>query len=207
MAFQPAPGVAKVAVLAENQGETNVSTLYFKHNTSGAPPASALATLATLISNHWQDVMLNSNTLEYVMRGVEVTGLWDAVAPAVLDTSLAGVTGGLAGPVVPNNVSLAVKFSTGMTGRSSRGRNFWPSFLELEVNANRVDAARVSAIVAGYGDMIGSGIFATSWTWVVLSRYSGGAPRTIATTLPVTAVSVTDTVVDSMRRRLPKRGV
>lgn len=207
MAFQPVPGTVKAAIVGENQGELNVNTLFFEHVSSGVPPSADIEGLASNLLSHWESVMLNSLPLTYILRSIEVTGLWAAVAPAILLPAPDNTTGELAGPVAPNNVSLAIKFSTGLTGRGSRGRNFWPGFLELEVNNNRVDEARASAITAGYSDLIGAGVFHPKWTWVVVSRTVDGAPRPSGTRLPITSVSVTDTVVDSMRRRLPKRGV
>jgi hypothetical protein len=42
--------------------------------------------------------------------------------------------------------------------------------------------------------------------WCIVSRFSGGQPRTAGEVYPVIAALVTDNVADSQRRRLPGRG-
>lgn len=204
--FQPAAGVVKVAVVGQVQGETCVNTLHFKHTSSGAPDAAFVSLCAQNVYDHWLNVMLNSLPTIYDLVAVEATGLWAAVAPAALVAAPPGTTGILVNQSSPNNVSLAVKFTSGNRGRSSRGRNFWPAFQEFEVSNNRIDAARISAIVGGYSDMVGKGTFIAAGEWVILSRQQAGVRLANAVAYPVTAVSVTDDIVDSMARRLPKRG-
>lgn len=207
MAFQPCNGVIKVAINGQAQGETCVNTLYFRTTDATAPSAARVAGVTEAVALHWIDVMLGSLPSQYTLLSVEGTSLHTEAAPASLYVPETPPVGELGGDCAPNNVSLAIKFSTGLTGRSSRGRNFWPLFIENELTNNRVDTARAAAIVASYSDFIGDGTFYVGVFWGVLSRYHNNEPRGIGLCTPISAVSLTDTVVDSMRRRLPKRGV
>lgn len=205
MPFQPAGNAAEVTVRALINGEVCINTLNFLGTVGWG--AVDLSELTTAVRDAWQTNMLpilpgNYLGISCVGRGLrtetdfEETLSFGAVAAGTLpETGLS------------NNVSIAIQFKTGLIGRSNRGRNFWPLLTEESVTNNTVSTARINSILAAYNALRTAtnefGIFQLS----VLSRQQDGVLLPSAVTTPVTAFAVANNVVDSMRRRLPGRGV
>jgi hypothetical protein len=113
---------------------------------------------------------------------------------------------------LPNNVTLTVSFRTANRGRSFRGRNYVVGLGETQVAGNTVAPSVITAFDGIYSQLLASPVAAIA-TWVVVSRFSGvdpvtkePIPRVTGIATPITSVTVVDNVVDSQRRRLPKRG-
>lgn len=110
---------------------------------------------------------------------------------------------GQAGAGMPNNVSWAIKFRTGATGRSARGRMYVIGLTDQTVDSAKagvtaahgaawlaaLEATRVAAATAG-------------WQHVVLSRRTNGALRPTATHRAITEYAFTNLLLDSQRGRL-----
>jgi len=119
--------------------------------------------------------------------------------------SAAGTEGTLTSPSVPGNVTWCVKFLTGLTGRSYRGRNYIMGMTEDATVGNQMDAGRAAAFVANYEALLDL-VDATDFTWVVLSRVQNNVPLANAIGAPIINVGYTDLNLDSQRRRLTGRG-
>jgi hypothetical protein len=114
-----------------------------------------------------------------------------------------------------NNVTLAIKLSTAVLGRSGHGR-----FYFVGINAGLYNATAPNVLKAGavsdfqdantgfYNDTlnqeVASGVTARL---TVASFVTDGAPRDVAILNDVTAIVLTDNTFDSQRRRLPGRGI
>lgn len=138
--------------------------------------------------------------------GVNITlrGLENANDFLVIDTDIAGEPGVRTNDF-PNNVAWAVRRNSGLTGRSARGRVFWP-IASADRNAsseNFVDATSAAAIVAilNLFESAAQGAVASA-TEVIVSRFSGGVKRTTGITFPVVNYSYSDLKFDTMRGRL-----
>lgn len=202
MAFQPCPSVAKTAINGTYLGENCVLTMHWFASAAITP--TNLTQLATSLGGWVENFAIADLPQEYEFLSVEAKSLEAEIAPAALYNPIGSVTGLLsASPALPGNNSLAIKFTTGLTGRSARGRNYWPGFIESEVVGNFVSTGRANAIVADYQELVGAGTFVAGWQFSVLSRVTSGEPRPFGVTYPITAISVGDYVVDSQRRRLP----
>ena len=105
----------------------------------------------------------------------------------------------------PNSAALAVSFRTAARGRTARGRNYVFGMPQAYLVSNSFSAPFVNGVQSAYNTLIGVAAD-NGYTWVVASRYENNAPRTSGLTRPVTAAVVVDEVLDSQRRRLPKRG-
>lgn len=204
MAFQPCPNIAKVAVAAQLNGEECVSTTHWYQ--AGAWGSAELSALAESVRDLWNDLFLPSLPTLYVAYSVEAKGLRTQIDIATLSEFNPPAAGTLGGAIMPNNVSLAVKFSSPFTGRSTRGRNFWPAFVEGDVTGNVIASERISAIVGAYEDLKDLTLAASGFSMVVLSRVQNGVTLANGIGYGITDISVEDDIVDSMRRRLPKRG-
>lgn len=74
-------------------------------------------------------------------------------------------------PVLPGNVSLVVKFGTGMAGRAKRGRNYLAGFAEDQVVQNAWDASLVSSVIAAYENLnVELQAVSPFWQHVIASR-------------------------------------
>lgn len=203
MPFIPVPGAALVEIRASLDSQEIENTLGFYRADEEVVPANLLD-LADSVEALWAANALPLLPNTYVMRSVVATSLESQFSYQVTSTNHAGDAGTSSFVAEPNNVSLTVQFKTALRGRSYRGRNYWPALTDGVVVNNEVTAAHVDAIVAVYTAFLG--VVAAGWTWVVISRFTNNAPRNEGVTVPVQTALVVDNIVDSQRRRLPKRG-
>jgi len=205
MLFIPVPDTAQIRIEGRVDGQQTINDLYF-HHTTGPIAASDLNALTLAIA------IWNGNSyaplLNEAWTGVQVTGR--DLTSQVGFTSVSGITGqqgGVTGEAAPNNCSMAVSFRTAFSGRSNRGRNYVPVLTNSEVTENTIDTTFQLDVVNAYKELIfGGGALPAGWIWVVVSRFTGGLPRTTGVFNEVFNVLVTDSIVDSMRTRLPGRG-
>lgn len=147
------------------------------------------------------------------LRQVLATDISVAGGLSVIGTTGLPTTGGNNTTGYPNNVTLAVKWGTGLAGRSFRGRTYHIGLVITQVDTNdNVVASELNAIVGAYDALRTALDNATLGVeMVVVSRYSGvdanhkPIPRVTGITTPISGVSA-DPVTDSQRRRLPGRG-
>jgi hypothetical protein len=102
---------------------------------------------------------------------------------------------------------MAVSFRSALSGRSFRGRNYIPCLTNSQVTGNLIDVSWQGDIINAYAELLfGGGALPAGWVWVVVSRFTNNLPRVTGIFSEVFSVLVTDTIVDSQRRRLPGRG-
>lgn len=104
----------------------------------------------------------------------------------------------------PNNVTLAVKWSTGLAGRSFRGRTYHIGLAKNQVAGQIVVSSSLSSIVTAYLLLI-SAVTTAGAALSVASRFHLGVVRVTGVTTHILSASA-DPVIDSQRRRLPGRG-
>ena len=200
--------LVEIRMLLDSQRVEN--TLYFS---SGSPPSSpAMATLGNNIIAWWLENIAPITSTGVVVREVVVTDLTSDIGPQVTVVPATPLAGLVADETLPNNVSIAVSFRTEQRGRSFRGRNYFVGLTDGFVNGNNVLGTFADDLVAAY-DLLNTTPFAPTWTWSVVSRFSGvdpvtgdPIPRATGVITPITTVLVTDFTVDTQRRRLPGRG-
>lgn len=203
MAFIPVPNTAMVELFFTQDAQNMENTLYFQ---KGDPWTTLqLATLATEIITWWTANLASNTVMGVALRAVKATSLESDTAPAFELPATPGTGGTFSGVALPNNVTMAVKFLTDGRGRSARGRNYIVGIPDSEVTGNTISAAYRNSIVSAYNELRDSTVI-TSGEHVVVSRFTGGNPRTTGLAQEVTGVAITDAIVDSQRRRLPGRG-
>lgn len=204
MAFIPVPNVAAIEIRQLEGLQQVENTLYFLH--AGAITPAALQQLVQDMMDFWIANMIPVQSgyvqlLEVYGRSLDnVSGYEETVTPT------SATFGAEGGDAMPNNVTICVSFRTGLTGRTSRGRNYWIGLAEGQVTSNLVNGSAIADILDAYTGMVGEEAVSAGWTWVVVSRYLNGSPRVSGSALTVTNVICTDNIVDSQRRRLPGRG-
>lgn len=115
------------------------------------------------------------------------------------------ITGDNVSPALPNSVAACATISTGLAGRSYRGRIYVAGLCEDMVGLSRLNTEAVSDLNASLGDLITAEGF-SPFTLGVYSKVSGGVKRAAGVFTPATQVALRDNVIDSQRRRLPGRG-
>lgn len=208
MAFIPVNNAAKAALKFTAFGQQLVNTLWFIKD--GGWTESDLTDLCTAL-NSWvvgEYAPLMSNDCSYIgSTAVDMSAEGQEGVEVNLSTPEEGgnVVAGL-----PLNVTAAVKFLTGFTGRSNRGRNYFVGLGENQVTGNTLESAAITAIQGAY-DALGSYLLDMGATHVVASLFSGvdsegkPIPRSAGVTRSVTSYAM-DQFADSMRRRLTGRG-
>lgn len=204
MPFVPFANTAQVNVRGRLDGQRCENTLYFTA-VDGPFTPSLLANLAETIKDTWAAELqpLKSSTCTMVeVFAFDLSTEGSFGYTAVPTTPISGEAG--AAPL-PNNVSLAVSFRSAFRGRSGRGRNYWYGLVEDQFAGNNATGAIQTAILAGY-DTLFAAALGEGYVHVVASRFHDNLPRAVGVTFPVNAVVITDSVLDSQRRRLPGRG-
>lgn len=118
----------------------------------------------------------------------------------------ANAAGTIANSILPNNCTIAIKWSTGLAGRSFRGRTFHVGLTLGQYNSNLINTGEQASLITCYTalrtGLLGGG---TTDTLVVLSKWEDGALRSAGVATPITGVTV-EANLDSQRRRLNTRG-
>lgn len=201
MAFQPVPNTASVVVrFIENTTALFIGSNQF-HFIQVTPPMSqpAIDGLADEFNTSWSTHLapLISNAVVYA--GCTVT---DLTTETAFQASVPAATiGGVSSPRLPGNVTFAIKFNTGLTGRSRRGRCFWIGLAESQVIGNSVDGNLAADIVEGFG-LLQDDLLSIGWQFAIVSRIQDGVELPEGIPYPITSVTVTDLRVDTMRSRL-----
>lgn len=204
MAFIPVPNTARVELVYTLAGIYAENVLHFKFATSPSP--NQMTQLAVDLKAWWIANLKPLMSTATILDKILVANLDSVNAQAIeYAVSEAGSITDATGQLLPQNVTVAVKHVTGFRGRSYRGRTYHPGLCENQTNASTLVSTFRTSLIAAYTALIGYTWTDTGWNWVVASKYSNNAPRTVGVTTPITAVTV-DVVTDSQRRRLPGRG-
>ena len=203
MPFVPTPdaAVANIRYLLDGQEVENSIAFVAQ----GGFPPGGFADLAGELASAWSaNVMpLLGNTL--ILREVNVVDQSSATGPSISLPIVPNIPGGNAGAPLPNNVALSVSLRSTGRGRSSRGRIFLAGLTETQVTANTISLALADQIAAAVNS-VRTTLIAQGYDMVVISRQFNNVARLNGLPFPITSVVVVDPVVDSQRRRLPKRG-
>src|ERR671936_761524 len=134
MAFVENQEVAEVQLFYVWDAQRCMNTLYFQN--SNGWDSFALGTLADSVKDWALAELMPLMSATVGLYAVKAISLASATAPAVEDTAGLPPLGANNNPSLPNNVSLAIKFSTAGRGRSSRGRNYILGITEESVTQN-----------------------------------------------------------------------
>lgn len=202
MPFIPIPNVAQVGMrfTQDNQEVANVYHVAF----AGPADAPLLNQIGNRFILWWTSELRPLVSSTVTLREVSVVdqSVENGVGVVTADTlPLAGLNGNNA---MPNGTTIAVKWSTGRTGRSYRGRTFHIGLTESQVTANAIENAFAATLRGVYAALV-LDLKGDLTPLVVASRYSNNAPRTTGISTEVLAATI-NPIIDSQRRRLPGRG-
>jgi len=197
--FIPASGVAKLEFRYTVLGEKAMNVVYFQKGTQWN--AGELDDLVTAAEALWTSELQSLQHPLVTLNELVATDIHEDDGAQV--TEPVGAVGTAEITPLPNNVTIAVSFRTGFTGRSRRGRLYHIGLGEQYVLDNNVTAIIAAAILGAYGDMLTGIATTTSSDHVIVSYCGDGDWRTNALITPVTSYTMTDTTVDTQRKRLP----
>lgn len=119
-----------------------------------------------------------------------------------LPTPVVGLNGAA---VLPSNVSACIKFNTGLSGKSQRGRVYHIGLSETMAAGDYVVTGILNGLVDAYQELR-TAYLGLSMHHTIVSRYSDNALRPTGVTTDVLSYSAVTTRVASQRRRLPRPG-
>lgn len=185
-------------------GQTVENVFYF--TIAGGWDAASLLALNLAIDTAWTANIKPHLSTDITL--VSVVSTDQGATGGAQDVHLVGVAGSspTAGFESLGN-TLALKFGTGLSGRSNRGRTYWPQLLATVVSNNEVVTSFANDIVDATRDFFDSIASDVGCVHVVASYMNDCEWRLAAVTNPVTSYSYTDTRLDSQRRRLSGRGI
>jgi len=166
--------------------------------------ADGCQTLAEEVAASWGSHLSARQPSALTLVRVEATSL--RADPDFTYVLPVGSAGTISNPILPGNATLSIKFLTGLTGRSQRGRMYWLQLMEDAVVGDIVDSGDLADILSAVEQFFGS--IATAMPGVdhvVVSYCAEDAWRTEGQATPVLTYD-SDGVVDSQRRRLVGRG-
>lgn len=204
MAFQRVPETAQVRMQFLYHGEQCENVFHVRG--VGAWGAAEMNTLAGTFAGWWDTYLQDIVPMSCILQRVLVRDLDSAQGLAVEYTTGLPKAGTHATPGLPGSVAVAVKWGTGLAGRSYRGRTFHIGLTENQVTGNELISDMREGLRVAY-DALRTALdsMALGVEFVVVSRESAGVVRPEAVTTPISGVSV-DPFVDSQRRRLKGRG-
>lgn len=205
MPFIPVENVAHVTIQGTLDSQEVINDLYFRH-TTGPIAVTDLQSLNAAINLWFTGSVLTHLNEAYIYQRVKSRDLTTANG-FVVDDQFGPTPGSVTGEAAPNNCTMSVSFRAAFAGRNFRGRNYVPCLTNSEVTENTIDSGFVSNIRNDYLELVaGGGSAPAGWTWVVVSRFTGGLPRAAGVFNEIFSVVIVDNIVDSQRRRLPGRG-
>lgn len=205
MPFQPVPGGIEIVIEYVGPEQTRMVNVFHARWAGGGAVGPGLLTLVSAQVDAW--VIANWKPIAsqgYGVVGFTLKSLETAEAPVQQFTYGSPQMGLYNSPAMPNNVTLAVKLLTGLSGRSARGRTYYVGLGEGNVLGNFVVAPTTIAIQAMFEALRTKIATVADVSLAVLSRQTGGVVRPQGVMYTVIQIALGDSRIDTQRRRLPR---
>lgn len=202
--FIPAPNCASVELIYSHASEVSENVF---HVSKGSPYTLAQLQALRATVNAWDAASgLTGRVTAAQLVRIRTKALDTNTSPIEDFYLPAPRAGSLAGNEMPLNVALCIKLSTGLAGRSYRGRWYWGHLSSLSLqDVGHVLPSSVTGYVGLLNTLIAN-LASAGHTMVVLSFRNNNAWRATAVATPILSAVGVDNSLDSMRRRLPGRG-
>jgi len=192
--FHPMAQTVEVTMKAERAGQERANVIHFRYNLP-RPTALELSSLAqevelNIIDQYEDSVSTGTRWYEIVCRDMhDFLGLQIVRSINRLSTN--------GGSVAPANVAMCLTKRTNIAGDSYRGR-----FYHMDCSEDMFNGDDLNPFYIGAMTTLGVRLYAPR----VSGKFVGAVgSRTTAGSTPITAITF-DSVADSQRRRLKKRG-
>lgn len=206
----PAPDTVRVDIITQlNQNGVAVGWNTIHVFKVGGWLLSDMTLLGGVIYNWWQVHYAHHLSAACQLTAIRVTRL-DSQSDIVYSVPVTGLDHGFDnGYVLPPQTSFAIKLSSGLTGRSARGR--WFVFGLTGNYTSGVGQVSASVATAWVGDLIElkDGVIpdVSGASWVVTSYQHNKAWRSVAEPFLITSIQFVDLYLDTQRRRAFGRGI
>ena len=206
MAFVPATDTIRVFFEHSIHGNSGHGwVMHFQPALAGVTIAKMEDLAAELVD--WWDTNVRAFMGNYVaLQRLRLLDLSTAESFEFTWSTGLPITGTRVGTDLPANLAFCMKLSTGLSGRSNRGRIYFFGMVEGDVTGNSVTSTYANGVRSAANalkTLVGS---EDTYGLVVASFISGGQPRVTAQVTPVIDASYVDLRVDTQRRRLPTGG-
>jgi hypothetical protein len=204
MAFQSVPLTYEIDTNWNYQGSP-IQMGFFARVGAGAYGLASAQALAAAMGTFVAASFIDSLGVDTVLENVTVRGLQNENDVVVIDDTEAGAAGVMTN-TNPSNVAFAFKRVSGLTGRSARGRVFWPvPSAARNVSADNFVTSTWATTTVGLLNLIQDALVAAVPTAqeVIVSRYANGEKRPVGITFDITNWTYSDLRVDTMKGRLP----
>ena len=202
LAFQRVPDSVEIIINGSMAGQEIINTFYGQMASYSLADIETLAAAVdTWAGALWRTIMPNN----YTYVGTTVRGLNAAIDIEASNNDSAG-TGSFGSECPANNIALSVKRASGHTGRGARGRVYIP-VPESAINADNTVTTAFGDAAVTILDALDAAITAQGFLPIIVHRVEAGVSLPVAVVFTLVEWVVVDYVLDSMRRRLPRRGV
>lgn len=205
MPFIPTPNAVQAELVYNWDSQICQTVLHYVKASPWNP--DSMAELAEGLLETWDSNLKGSMPTTLSLIGVRVTDISSQTGPVVEQNIGLPSTGTAASASLPNNVAIVFTKRTGLRGRSYRGRIYHPGLLEANVVGNQVDSTVASALRQKWEQFLAIPltVAADEALMVVVSKQNNNVSRSEGVATLVTGLT-TDGLIDSQRRRLPRRG-
>lgn len=204
--FIPAPGVMQAEMIYNCLGQKVENVYHFLQGDGATPPSEAQMTAVAVALEAWEHgsavAMRNTST---ILTNIIVRDLTSESAGAIEHTPTTSVTGVQTSAALANNVTVAVKWTTRLHGRSFRGRSYHIGMYLTAVSGNQLTTVANGDFQSRYDALRTQLETIAGISFVVLSFAHNKFWRDTALATRIIQCSI-DPNLDSQRRRLAGRG-
>lgn len=199
MAFIPTPDTVQARLQFQEDSGVVAENIFY-HATAGVPTLAELETIGGL----WQDWVIEDwaplSSINWKCIGVALRALNEEEGIAINYNAGFPVTGTNVGAPTPLQVTYTVTWSTGLVGRSARGRTYGVGVTagEIEDNTRLKDIARAAFQINW--DALRALMETNGHALQVVSFQEGGVPRVAGRPLPVLSTNVRFPLATQRRR-------
>lgn len=203
MPFVPIPTTAQVVMLFSTAGDF-AENVFYVSSPEAAWTSDSLMTLANVFKT-WDSAHLSTvRAAGAALTQVKCRDMTVESGPEASLIVAPSQNGTVNGGAMPDNVTLAVKWLTGVAGRSHRGRTYHVGMPKAwqDTNTDSIPGVQANLIVDAYNALITAVDATAGQILVQVSRQENKVPLSPANTHPINMAAVADLHFDSQRRRL-----
>lgn len=197
--YIPAPGVGKFTLIYNDVSGQEQNNLYVHHKDNSAWTDTQLNAMNSTIATAWASNVASTVSTSVILVNMRGTDLTTHTGPSHLGTYSAG--GSDATAQLPQGTSYAIKKTTGLRGRSFRGRVFHPGLTDHRTNVDQLTTTYGDAILTGWRAVLTAINAVTNCEEGVLSLCQNGVWLGTGVFTPSVSYDHTDYYIDYQRRR------
>ena len=203
MPFVPATNVVQAEMIYTFAGQRCENVLHYQRG--GGWTTAQMDALGGALGSWFAANMPGSLAGTISLDMIRLTDLTTQNSPVIEFVTGLPIIGTAVGDALPNNCALVFTKRTANRGRSYRGRYYHMGMVETQCAGNFVTNAFMASLAPKIAGLLSFSVDSVICPLVVVSRFTGGAPRATAVVTPVTTFAG-NTRIDSQRRRLPGVG-